>query len=65
MRMAMGMAIRGKRFSKYVSDYVVFDLETTGVSTQMDQVIEISAVIAGNSRHAHTPRCQQGEPHYG
>ncbi len=44
MRMAMGMAIRGKRLSKYVSDYVVFDLETTGVSTQMDQVIEISAV---------------------
>lgn len=42
--MAMEMGIRGKRLRKYVSDYVVFDLETTGVSAQRDQVIEISAL---------------------
>lgn len=34
----------GKRLAKYVPDYVVFDLETTGVSTQRDAIIEISAV---------------------
>lgn len=34
----------GKRLNKYVPDYVVFDLETTGISTVSDQVIEISAV---------------------
>lgn len=34
----------GKRLVNYVPDYVVFDLETTGVSTQRDAIIEISAV---------------------
>lgn len=34
----------GKRLAKYVPDYVVFDLETTGISTQRDAIIEISAV---------------------
>ena len=34
----------GKRLYKYVSDYVVFDLETTGISTYNDEVIEISAI---------------------
>lgn len=34
----------GKRLAKYVPDYVVFDLETTGVNTQRDAIIEISAV---------------------
>lgn len=34
----------GKRLATYVPDYVVFDLETTGVSTQRDAIIEISAV---------------------
>ena len=29
---------------RYVTDYVVFDLETTGTSCQMDEVVEISAV---------------------
>lgn len=34
----------GKKINKYVSDYVVFDLETTGISTAYDAVVEISAV---------------------
>ena len=34
----------GKKLIKYVPDYVLFDLETTGISCQTDQVIEISAV---------------------
>lgn len=37
-------ANKGKRLQKYVPDYVVFDLETTGISNIYDQVIEISAV---------------------
>lgn len=35
---------KGKRLNQYVADYVVFDLETTGISTQRDAIIEISAV---------------------
>lgn len=35
---------KGKRLAKYVSDYVVFDLETTGISVAKDDIIEISAV---------------------
>lgn len=34
----------GKRLFTYVPDYVVFDLETTGVNCNTDRVIEISAV---------------------
>ncbi len=34
----------GKKLNKYIPDYVVFDLETTGVSAASDAVIEISAV---------------------
>lgn len=34
----------GRRLEKYISDYVVFDLETTGISPNRDEVIEISAV---------------------
>lgn len=36
--------IKGKRIERYVADYVVFDLETTGISCCYDQVVEISAV---------------------
>lgn len=41
-----GLAVRnkGKRWNKYVKDYVVFDLETTGVHPERDVIIEISAV---------------------
>lgn len=35
---------KGKRLAKYLPDYVVFDLETTGISTAYDEVVEISAV---------------------
>ena len=34
----------GKRLNKYISTYVVFDLETTGISPRADKVIEISAL---------------------
>ena len=34
----------GKKLNEYVSDYVLFDLETTGVSCENDEVIEISAL---------------------
>lgn len=34
----------GKKLNIHVSDYCVFDLETTGVSSRSDAVIEISAV---------------------
>ena len=38
----------GRALERYVPDYVVFDLETTGISPQWDEVIEISAVkVAG------------------
>lgn len=35
---------KGKCFNKYVPDYVLFDLETTGISCYYDEVIEISAL---------------------
>ena len=40
------MAVRnkGKRWNKYVPDYVVFDLETTGINQERDAIIEISAI---------------------
>lgn len=38
----------GKRLNEYVKDYVVFDLETTGISIKSDDVIEISAVKVEN-----------------
>ena len=34
----------GKKIVQYIPDYVVFDLETTGISPVKDEVIEISAV---------------------
>lgn len=34
----------GKQIYHYVPDYVIFDLETTGISLKKDEVIEISAV---------------------
>lgn len=39
---------------KYVSDYVVFDLETTGVSVAKDDIIEISALRSRNGQIVDT-----------
>ena len=36
--------IPGKLLNTYVKNYVVFDLETTGISVTKDEVVEISAV---------------------
>ncbi len=49
----MGTAVRnkGKCMCKYVPDYVVFDLETTGVYCEQDAIIEISAIkVSGGKR---------------
>ena len=34
----------GNLLNTYVADYVVFDLETTGISPKTDEVVEVSAV---------------------
>ena len=34
----------GNRLNVYTDDYCIFDLETTGVSSKKDEIIEISAV---------------------
>lgn len=39
---------KGKRLNRYVENYVVFDLETTGISVVHDQIIEISALKVKN-----------------
>ena len=39
---------KGNRLTKYVPDYVVFDLETTGINPVSDDIIEISALKAVN-----------------
>lgn len=39
---------KGKRLNKYTADYVVFDLETTGINQELDAIIEISAVKVKN-----------------
>lgn len=35
---------KGKLINQYTPDYVIFDLETTGISCRYDEIIEISAV---------------------
>lgn len=40
----------GRRLNRYVPDYVVFDLETTGISCESDEVVEISAVKVAGGR---------------
>jgi len=47
----MGLSLTtGKCLNLYLKDYVVFDLETTGLSPQSDDVVEISAVKVINER---------------
>lgn len=36
--------------SEYIPDYVVFDLETTGISWKHDEVVEISAIMVKNHK---------------
>lgn len=38
------MRNKGKRLNQYIKDYVVFDLETTGINQAVDSIIEISAI---------------------
>lgn len=45
---------RGKLLKDYVADYTVFDLETTGVRTDYDAIIEISAVKVMGGKVADT-----------
>lgn len=45
---------KGKKLVKYVPDYVVFDLETTGISVNSDDIIEISAVKVKNGEVVDT-----------
>ena len=35
---------KGKRLGSYLNNYVVFDLETTGINPEQDDIIEISAL---------------------
>lgn len=41
---------KGKRLSLYVKDYVVFDLETTGLNPAQDTIIEVSGIKVRNSQ---------------
>lgn len=41
---------KGKQLYNYTPDYVLFDLETTGISRNTDEVIEISAVKVRSGR---------------
>lgn len=54
----------GNILNNYVSDYVVFDLETTGVSTSNDEVVEISAlkVKAGSVVDEFSTLVNPGKP---
>ncbi len=40
----------GRIRNGYVPDYVVFDFETTGISSETDDIVEISAVRAADGR---------------
>ncbi len=41
---------RGRYLREYISDYVVFDLETTGCNSRNDEIIEISAIKVINGQ---------------
>lgn len=45
---------QGKRQYDYIEDYVVFDLETTGIYPQSDRIIEISAIKVRGGKEIDT-----------
>ncbi|MBR0148361.1 MAG: topoisomerase DNA-binding C4 zinc finger domain-containing protein [Lachnospiraceae bacterium] len=55
---------KGKCYTKYVPDYCIFDLETTGVSCANDEVVEISAlkVIGGKVVDEYSTLVNPGRP---
>jgi len=57
-------ASEGVKLNKYVPDYVIFDLETTGISCNFDEVIEISAVkvIGGKVADEFSTLVNPGRP---
>ncbi len=48
----MGQEIKGRQKTEFLSDYVVFDLETTGISCRADRIVEISAIKVRNNQIA-------------
>ena len=59
---------QGIQLNKYTPDYVVFDLETTGISRTFDEVVEISAVKVRSGQvvdeFSTLVRSQPGQWHY-
>lgn len=55
---------KGRRLVKYVPDYTVFDLETTGINVTEDDIIEISAlrVRGGEVRDTFSTLVNPGRP---
>jgi len=46
--------MKGNRLEKYLQDYTVIDLETTGVSVNSSEIIEVSAVKVRNGKVENT-----------
>lgn len=49
----ISVGIKGDRhmqLKEYIADYIVFDLETTGISCYNDKVVEISAIKVNNHK---------------
>lgn len=44
----------GKRINQFIDTYVVFDLETTGLSCYEHEIIEIGAIKVENNRVVDT-----------
>jgi DNA polymerase III epsilon subunit family exonuclease len=47
-------ALEGKRIDHFIDTYVVFDLETTGLSCYGNEIIEIGAIKVENNRVVNT-----------
>ena len=42
---------KGKKLNTYVSDYVIFDLETTGLNPSHDRIVQMSALKINPNGH--------------